>query len=75
MSLVIVKVMMIVLMEIISGVSIFGIFLLELLVWLLFFGKKMFVNGEILNILILLIVFVGVIIIVFIVVKFVDCCC
>lgn len=32
-------------------------------------------NGEILNILILLIVFVGVIIIVFIVVKFVDCCC
>lgn len=46
MSLVIVKVMMIVLMEIISGVSIFGIFLLELLVWLLFFGKKMFVNEK-----------------------------
>lgn len=46
MSLVIVKVMMIVLMEIISGVSIFGIFLLELLMWLLFFGKKMFVNEK-----------------------------
>lgn len=46
MSLVIVKVMMIVLMEIISGVNIFGIFLLELLVWLLFFGKKMFVNEK-----------------------------
>lgn len=52
--------------------------LIQILIYIFFLKGDNYINdfnGEILNILILLIVFVGVIIIVFIVVKFVDCCC